>query len=431
MDRTKKNLKTINEMLIPAEFSIIKKANGSWYEYDIFKNNNLVYSFCWKKPVNELFDSIACGGIKEIASLFSQNTSDGSENSKIETPSQEAALPIPAVAHISAMKNNIITMNKRTDVYISDISSEIADISILQTKKKPGREFQGYYFPDFTNSLINRIKGNRKVFLTGEAGVGKSELVQKLADYYEQKLIRVNFSSGVTEGTLIGKYTVRAGETVFAYGFLPMAMKKGYWVLLDEIDYAQPEYLAIMQAVLEGKPLVITNNEGEIVEPHPNFRLFATGNTKGRGDLSDSYTGTNFLNMAFLDRWTIFEMQYTNKEQEIIFKISKDKELSEKVKKVFDLFRSAQKEGTIVNSVFSTRRMIALVEALIMGDSLMEAFEYEIFSRYHEDESSILIEYVKDVFNEEFYLKKNWTLGMTHFVPLQTEQEKNSDSVAI
>lgn len=416
MDKTKKNLKTINEMLVPAEFSVVKKDGGSWYEYDILKNNKNVHSFIWKKPVHELFDAIASQSIKEINSLFYD---------KKETQENES-VPVATAAHVAAaMKNNIVTMNKRNDVYISDMNAEIADISILQTKKKPGREFEGYYFPNFTDALVNRIKGNRKVFLTGEAGVGKSELIQKLADYYGQKLIRVNFSSGVTEGTLIGKYTVRAGETVFAYGFLPMAMKKGYWVLLDEIDYAQPEYLAIMQAVLEGKPLVITNNEGEIVEPHPNFRLFATGNTKGRGDLSDSYTGTNFLNMAFLDRWTIFEMTYTNKEQEIIFKISKDKELSEKIKKVFELFRTAQKEGTIVNSVFSTRRMIALVEALVMGDSLIEAFEYEIFSRYHEDESSILIEYVKDIFNEEFYLKKDWTLGMPHFVPLQTEQEKN------
>ena len=74
MDKTKKNLKTINEMLVPVEFSVVKKDGGSWYEYDILKNNKNVHSFIWKKPVHELFDAIASQSIKEINSIFYENT---------------------------------------------------------------------------------------------------------------------------------------------------------------------------------------------------------------------------------------------------------------------------------------------------------------------------------------------------------------------
>ena len=241
-------------------------------------------------------------------------------------------------------------------------------------------------------------------------------MVQKLADFYGQTLIRINFHQGVTESSLIGKYVVKNSETVFAYGLVPLAMKKGYWLLLDEIDYAEPEHTSVLQAVLEGKPLVITSNEGEILKPHPSFRIFATGNTTGRGDSTDSYHGTNFMNSAFLDRWTIFEMTYSKKENKIIENLINDKDMAKKLVKVFELFRGLKKNGDITNAVFSTRRMMNIAEALKMGDSLNDSFNYELFSRFSSEEIMILSECIRDIFDHFHYLENNWKLGQPHHV---------------
>jgi cobaltochelatase CobS len=278
-----------------------------------------------------------------------------------------------------------------------------------------------YYLPKWRDRFAARINNGSMLFLSGPAGSGKSELVRVLADAAGKELIRINFVSGIGESQLVGKYIVKNGETVFNYGLVPLAMKNGWWLLLDEIDYAEPEHLAILQPVLEGGSLVMIQNEGEKITPHPDFRIIATGNTKGRGDVSQSYVGTNFLNASFMDRFTVFEMDYTEKEVDIIENETGDKTLAEKLVQVFQLFRKSAEDGQINNAVFSTRRIVQVCKALRIGDSLKEAFEYEIFSRYDKEESKLLVELVRDVFAKEHYLSKKWTLGMDHPNTLQAD----------
>ena len=249
---------------------------------------------------------------------------------------------------------------------------------------------------------------------------GKSDMIEKMAKAYEIPCVRINFSSGTSEGDLLGKFVIKNGETVFADGYIPLAMKNGWWVILDEVDYAQPEHISCLQAVLEGKALVNIKNEGEIVDPHARFRVFATANTKGRGDMTDSYNGTNFLNIAFLDRWTIFEMNYTKKEKDIAKAIIGDDIMAGKLIDLFNLLRQSVKNNDLNNASFSTRRLIQTCEALKMGDSLNDSIQYEILNRYHEEEVNIITEYINDVFDNTFYIKGNWKLGMDHFKPQQT-----------
>lgn len=281
------------------------------------------------------------------------------------------------------------------------------------TLAKMPNVYENYYFPDFKNHVITRIIKNRPIYLSGPAGSGKSDMIAKMAKFAGVNFIRINFYVGITESQLVGKFTVKDSQTKFVYGYLPLAMKHGWWVLLDEIDYAQPENLAILQPILEGNPLVVVQNEGEVINPHPNFRVFSTGNTKGRGDESNSYSGTNFLNASFMDRFSVFEMEYTSKEIDIVQSIVGDADLSEKIMQMFKLFRKASDGGDVINSTFSTRRLIQFSEALRDGDYLIDALKYEVLSRYNSYESNTLYEIAADVFDRDHYFKK-WKLGMPH-----------------
>lgn len=308
------------------------------------------------------------------------------------------------------------------------IKKENVGGQLLLTDKLP-TTIDNYYLPKWRDRFAARVNGGSMLFIAGPAGSGKSELIRVLAGHLGQELIRINFSSGIGESQLVGKYIVKDGATVFNYGLVPLAMKNGWWLLLDEIDYAEPEHLSILQPVLEGNPLIMIQNEGEKITPHPNFRIFATGNTKGRGDLSQSYVGTNFLNASFMDRFTVFEMDYTDREVDIATEITSDAILAEKLAKVFELFRKSADDGQIQNAVFSTRRLVQVCKALVMGDTLKESFEYEIFSRYDKEESKILVEMLKDVFQKDHYLTKKWTLGMDHAVLLQTDGVANTTAL--
>lgn len=403
-----KSIDSINRLFLLPKFKLEK--NEKWYDFSILNvdEEEVIHSFEWKKPISSLYDSFELRNDDKINFVINLiNKLKIEENEEMEDIEDQN-------------NTNLIPFNRK-DIFINNVEDKKEDISL---DKDPPKLFKGFYFPDFVSNLINRVRARKNIFLSGESGTGKSEMIQKLADFYGQTLIRINFHQGVTESSLIGKYVVKNSETIFAYGLVPLSMKKGYWLLLDEIDYAEPEHTSVLQAILEGKELVITSNEGEIIFPHSSFRVFATGNTTGRGDSTDSYHGTNFMNSAFLDRWTIFNMVYSKKEFKILNSIINDMDLSKKIVKIFELFRNLKSNGDITNAVFSTRRMMNICEALKMGDSISEAFKYELFTRFNSEEVMILTECIRDILDSSHYLEGEWRLGDPHHTPMTNLQEK-------
>ena len=92
----------------------------------------------------------------------------------------------------------------------------------------------------------------------------------------------------------------------FVEGYIPKALRHGAWVILDEMNLAEPQVLERLNSVLEdGHSLVLTEGDGTIfarngdVEPHTDFRLFGTMNPA-------EYAGRSALSPAFRDRWRLW-----------------------------------------------------------------------------------------------------------------------------
>ena len=92
----------------------------------------------------------------------------------------------------------------------------------------------------------------------------------------------------------------------FIEGYIPKALRHGAWVILDEMNLAEPQVLERLNSVLEDDhSLVLTEGDGTIfakngdVEPHKDFRLFATMNPA-------EYAGRSALSPAFRDRWRLW-----------------------------------------------------------------------------------------------------------------------------
>lgn len=65
----------------------------------------------------------------------------------------------------------------------------------------------------------------------------------------------------------------------FLEGSLVTALRKGHWLLLDEINLAGEEVLERLHSILEGKGLILTEKaETEEIKKHPNFRIFGCMN---------------------------------------------------------------------------------------------------------------------------------------------------------
>lgn len=180
-------------------------------------------------------------------------------------------------------------------------------------------EEQEYRFQPFVSDIIDCIHAKENILLTGGTGVGKTTHIMQLAARINQPVLRINFNGETRMSDLIGKMSVVGGETHWVDGVLPTAMRHGYWILFDEIDFAEPAVLSLLHPVLENPSmLTLKENNGEVIKPHSNFRAFATANSIGAmSSRSGAYGGTNTMNEAFLDRWHVIMVNNLPEKEEV------------------------------------------------------------------------------------------------------------------
>lgn len=219
-----------------------------------------------------------------------------------------------------------------------------------------------YRFQPFLADIIDSIHQGQSVLLTGGAGVGKTTHITQLASRIHQPLLRINFNGETRMSDLIGKIHVVNGETKWLDGVLPMAMRRGWWLLLDELDFAEPAVLSLLHPVLEDESiLVLKENNGEIIRPHPNFRIFATANSIGAmSDRASDFGGTNTMNEAFLDRWQVMLVNNLPVKEEIqILKNAAPGIKTQYAKKIAEFSKKARDGSFDFTASFSTRKAIA------------------------------------------------------------------------
>ena len=148
--------------------------------------------------------------------------------------------------------------------------------------------------------------------LEGETATAKTTAILWLAMMARQNAIRVNLSGQTDTGELIGRFipSTQSGENrpawEFSEGYIPRALRNGWWVILDEVNLAEPQVLERLNPVLELPPtLVLTEHDGRRfgsggdVPISADFRLFGTMNPS-------EYAGRATLSPAFRDRWGIW-----------------------------------------------------------------------------------------------------------------------------
>jgi cobaltochelatase CobS len=175
-----------------------------------------------------------------------------------------------------------------------------------------------YLFSERFNDIVEDIVENKRVMLIGHTGAGKTSLIEQVAARADHGVVRSNMNGQTTVGDFVGFWTVKGGETLWVDGVLPTAMREGLWLIVDEIDFAEPSILAALTAVLEPHGRLTLKEKGnEVVAPHPAFRLFGTANAVGAmSQFRHLYQGANLMNEAFLDRWRVYLLDYLSPAEE-------------------------------------------------------------------------------------------------------------------
>ena len=160
-----------------------------------------------------------------------------------------------------------------------------------------------------TLAILAGFARNRRVIVTGYHGTGKSTHIEQVAARLNWPCVRLNLDSHVSRIELVGKDAIVLKEgkqvTEFRDGILPWAYQNNIALVFDEYDAGRPDVMFVIQRVLESSGRLTLLDQSRVLRPHPAFRLFATANTVGLGDTSGLYHGTQQINQAQMDRWSI------------------------------------------------------------------------------------------------------------------------------
>lgn len=269
---------------------------------------------------------------------------------------------------------------------------------------------ESYRFdPQTTLALLAGFEHNRRVMVQGYHGTGKSTHIEQVAARLNWPMIRVNLDSHVSRIDMVGKDAIvlkdGAQITEFREGILPWSLQRPVAICFDEYDAGRPDVMFVIQRVLEASGKLTLLDQNRVIEPNPQFRLFATTNTVGLGDTTGLYHGTQQLNQGQMDRWSIVTtLNYLEHDAEVDIIASKDtgvdKDLLGKMVTLADLTRNAFMNGDL-STVMSPRTVITWSENYAIFGDLGHAFRMTFLNKCDELERPLVAEMYQRCFDEE------------------------------
>ena len=249
--------------------------------------------------------------------------------------------------------------------------------------------------------------------IQGYHGTGKSTHIEQVAARLNWPCVRVNLDSHISRLDLVGKDAIvlKDGKQVteFREGVLPWALQNPVAIVFDEYDAGRADVMFVIQRVLEvsGKLTLLDNNR--VINPHQNFRLFATANTVGLGDTTGLYHGTQQINQGQMDRWSIVStLNYlsTDAEEKIIiskvpnFNTKDKREIIKSMVSIAELTRNGFISGDL-STVMSPRTVITWAENTNIIEDIDLAFKLTFFNKCDEMERPIVSEYYQRCFGRD------------------------------
>ncbi|SCX58895.1 AAA family ATPase [Variovorax sp. EL159] len=267
--------------------------------------------------------------------------------------------------------------------------------------------------PDVTLAILAGFMRDRRVMVQGLHGTGKSTHIEQVAARLNWPCVRLNLDGHISRLDLVGKDAVvlREGKQVteFQEGIVPWSLQRPVALIFDEYDAGRPDVMFVIQRILERDGKFTLMDQNKVLRPHPFFRLFATANTVGLGNLNGLYHGAQRLNHAQIDRWNIVaSLNYLPADEEIAIVQARVPSLADeagrklvaKMVAVADLTRKGFAAGDL-STLMSPRTVITWAENVEIFKDPALAFRLSFVNKCDDAERPLVAEYFQRCFDQE------------------------------
>ena len=267
--------------------------------------------------------------------------------------------------------------------------------------------------PEVTLALLAGFTHNRRVLVQGLHGTGKSTHIEQVAARLNWPCVRVNLDGHISRLDLVGRDTVvlREGQQVteFQEGIVPWALQRPVALIFDEYDAGRPDVMFVIQRILEQGGQFTLLDQNRVLRPHPGFRLFATSNTVGLGNLNGLYHGAQRLNHAQMDRWNIVAaLNYLPAAEEMAIVAARVPGLADPARQTLleamvalaDLTRKGFAAGDL-STLMSPRTVITWGENIDIFQDPALALRLSFLNKCDDAERPVVAEYYQRCFGTE------------------------------
>lgn len=162
-----------------------------------------------------------------------------------------------------------------------------------------------FYGAEIWNQACAALLCGQNVLLVGQKATGKNLLAENLATVFQRPLWNISCHINMDAETLIGSDTFKNGEVKFRPGPVYCSITEGGFCVIDEINMAKNETLAVLHALLDFRRVIDVPGYGA-VKMHEATRFIATMNY--------GYAGTRELNEALGSRFVVITMSEISKD---------------------------------------------------------------------------------------------------------------------
>lgn len=219
------------------------------------------------------------------------------------------------------------------------------------------------------------------VLFVGDPGVGKTTFSRRAAlELTGQEPLLLSGSPEIEQSHLFGRWTLSGNETHFVDGPLPLALKSGRWLVIEEFSLVPLEVRALLLP-LRDQPEITNPMTGEVIAVPARFRLVATSNSesltcrKNAGIAKVLFDGFFVLECGELSNSQVLDLLQHH------FPLSTN-EMRQRVLVLWNEYREFSSKGSFGKSHLSYRAAEHLMRLLLAGLNETRAVQIALVNKF-------------------------------------------------